>query len=111
MPLLLVLHDPAPATEAALTGAAWDIAESHWRPAPNLLLVETGVSAAYLAEHLRAALRRAAAAGGGEAADDGQPLLVAECGAAFATGWDGEGGAWVAERLSEPPPGDRQDAA
>lgn len=95
MPLLLVLHDPAPEAEAAVSAAVWDLAESHLRPAPNALLVESGVSAAYLAGHLAAALRRAEA-------EDAAPLLVAECGPAAARGWTGEAAAWLAERLSEP---------
>jgi hypothetical protein len=66
MALHLVIHRPeappdsgiAAAIRAALIDAAWEIADSHWSPTAEALLVSTDLSAAYLVAHFRAGLAR-----------------------------------------------------
>ena len=59
MPLALVIHDlPAgSAAVKALFDAIYEIAPAHWPMSEGALLAATGVSAAYLRDHLLRALR------------------------------------------------------
>ena len=66
MTLQLVIHHPdhpagsaaAAAERDALRDAAWEVADSHWAPSDEALLVSTDLSAEYLLAHFRAGLAR-----------------------------------------------------
>ena len=72
MPLALVIHDlPAgSAAVKALFDAIYEIAPAHWPMSEGALLAATGVSAAYLRDHLLRALKEA---GYGRAKVEGLP--------------------------------------
>jgi hypothetical protein len=66
MPLSLILHDLAglaPDDEKRFFEAIFQIAPEHWRILPGTTLVSTGVSPAYLLDHLLRALPPEARAG------------------------------------------------
>ncbi|WP_419896800.1 hypothetical protein [Roseomonas sp. USHLN139] len=90
MPLLLVAHDQAPDGATALEDAVWQLAESHLT-FPGSLLVESAVSARYLAEHLRGAMRRAGYDGALLVTPLAEPTLV---------GLSSEAEAWIRARLA-----------
>ena len=66
MALHLVLHRPDPTADhetaedirAILADAVWEVAESHWVPAEDALLVSSDLSSDYLLVHFRRALKR-----------------------------------------------------
>lgn len=66
MTLHLVIHRPdAPtgseaeaAIRAALREAVWEVADSHWTPCDEVLLVSTDLSPDYLLSHFRKGLAR-----------------------------------------------------
>ncbi len=64
MPLHLVIHrPPSPGTEgeacrAALREAVWEVAESHWAPGDEAVLVSSDLSSDYLLSHFRRSLAR-----------------------------------------------------
>lgn len=90
MPLLLVAHDQSPDGALALEDAVWQLAESHLT-LPGSLLVESAVSARYLVEHLRGAMRRAGLDGA---------LLVTPVTTANWDGLSAEAGEWLRARLA-----------
>ena len=64
MSLCLVLHDLrglSAAAEKAFFDAIYELAPDHWRVTGEAVLVGTGVSPAYLRDHLLRALARAGA--------------------------------------------------
>lgn len=101
MALCLVIHRPealgelpagdSPAMRSALADAVWEVAETHWSPAPDVTLVVTDLSPDYLLSHFRRALARR---GFGQAG----LLVVLRC--AEGAAWEGlpaEAAAWLAE--------------
>jgi hypothetical protein len=66
MTLHLVVHQPEPNADpdvveeirATLADAVWEVAESHWAPAEETMLVSSDLSADYLLAHFRRALSR-----------------------------------------------------
>lgn len=90
MPLLLVAHDQAPDGAAALEDAVWQLAESHL-VLPGSLLVESPVSARYLLDHLRGALRRVGKQGA---------LLVMPVQSADWDGLSADAEEWIRSRIS-----------
>lgn len=89
MPLLLIAHDQPPEGAAALEDAVWQLAESHLT-LPGSLLVESAVSAPYLVEHLRGAMRRAGFGGA---------LLVTPLSQPSWDGLSAEAEEWIRSRL------------
>jgi hypothetical protein len=94
VPLALVIHDlPAGSDPAkAMFDAIYEIAPEHWPISDGALLAATGVSPAYLRDHLRRALK----AGGYQAGI----MLVTRLGDKAA--WSGlppEGEAWLREMI------------
>jgi len=66
MPLSLIVHDLAglpPEDEKRFFEAIFQIAPEHWRVTEGVTLAETGVSPAYLLEHLLRCLPQGARAG------------------------------------------------
>jgi hypothetical protein len=66
MTLHMVIHRPttpadgeeAAAARAALREAFWEVADSHWAPADEALMVSCDLSASYLLSHFRTGLAR-----------------------------------------------------
>ena len=66
MALHLVLHRADPTADhetaedirAVFADAVWEVAESHWSPAEDVLLVASDLSSNYLLVHFRRALKR-----------------------------------------------------
>jgi hypothetical protein len=66
MTLHLVIHRPgasagsddAAASRAALLEAVWEVADSHWAPTDEALLVSCDLSSAYLLSHFKVGLTR-----------------------------------------------------
>jgi hypothetical protein len=89
MALLLVAHDQASEGAQALEDAVWQLAESHLA-LPGSLLIESPVSARYLADHLRSTLRRAGLEGA---------LLVTALTQPIWSGLSPEAEEWITARL------------
>ena len=97
MTLHLVIHRPEPQADAeadglirtALRDAVWEVAESHWSPGGEALLVASDLSPDYLLSHFRRAMARRGFA-------DPGLLLVVQIGdrAAFA-GLPADAAAWA----------------
>lgn len=100
MTLHLVIHRPAAlggesakAERDALREAVWEVADSHWAPTEEALMVSCDLSAAYLLSHFKAGLTR-------RGHPDPGMLLVVPMGEAAA--WSGlppDGDSWVRETL------------
>ncbi|HEV7268875.1 MAG TPA: hypothetical protein VGN83_28810 [Falsiroseomonas sp.] len=99
MTLHLVIHRPdaaegstaEAAIRSALLDAVWEVAESHWAPCKEVVLVSTDLSPDYLLAHFRQALAQRG---------HGEPgmLLVAPVGPATAwCGMPADVEAWMAE--------------
>jgi transposase InsO family protein len=64
MPLHLVIHCPpsqdaaGEACRTALREAVWEVAESHWAPSDEAVLVSSDLSSDYLLSHFRRSLAR-----------------------------------------------------
>jgi len=66
MALHLILHRADPTTDhetaedirAVFADVVWEVAESHWAPAEDALLVSSDLSSDYLLAHFRRALKR-----------------------------------------------------
>jgi hypothetical protein len=99
MTLHLVIHRPdaAPgsASEAAirtaLRDAVWEVADSHWSPCEEALLVSTDLSPDYLLAHFRAALEQRGHPG------HGMLFVVPVSEAAALAGLPEDAAAWIAE--------------
>jgi hypothetical protein len=97
MTLHLVIHRPsAPAgseqegaERAALREAVWEVADSHWAPSDEALLVSCDLSAAYLLSHFKVGLSRRGHK------DPGMLLIVPMGEDAAWTGLAEDGDAWV----------------
>ncbi len=101
MTLHLVIHRPAApaggepeaAERTALREAVWEVADSHWAPTEETLMVSCDLSAAYLLSHFKVALARRGHADPGF-------LLVVPMGAEAAwTGLPQDGEAWIKDLL------------
>ncbi|KAA2214996.1 hypothetical protein [Teichococcus oryzae] len=90
MSLLLVSHDQDTPGAQLLEDAVWQLAESHLT-LPGSLIVESAVSAHYLLEHLRGALRRAGREG---------TLLITPIASAEWAGLSAEAEAWIRSRIA-----------
>jgi hypothetical protein len=99
MTLHLVIHRPG-ATEGsdaeaairtALGEAVWEVADSHWAPCNEALLVSTDLSPDYLLAHFRRALAQRGHP------DPGMLLVVPFGAAAVWSGLPEDAEAWVAE--------------
>lgn len=101
MTLHLVIHrpnDPAgsegeAALRAALRDAVWEVADSHWAPCDEALLVSTDLSPDYLLDHFRGGLARRGHS------DPGMLLVVPVSAKAAWSGLPAEAETWISELL------------
>ena len=99
MTLHLVIHRPdaAPGTEAegairaAMRDAVWEVADSHWSPCDEALLVSTDLSPDYLLAHFRKALAQRGHA------EPGMLFVVPVGQAAAWSGLPADAEAWLSE--------------
>lgn len=99
MTLHLVIHRPdaatgSPAEEAirtALREAVWEVADSHWAPSDEVMLVSTDLSPDYLLAHFTKGLARRGHA---------EPGILAVVPVGATAAWSGlppEAATWIAE--------------
>ncbi|WP_372623676.1 hypothetical protein [Falsiroseomonas sp.] len=99
MTLHLVIHRPdaaegstgETAIRAALSDAVWEVADSHWAPCKEAVLVSTDLSPDYLLAHFRQALAQRGHT------DPGMLLVVPVGPTASWSGMPADAEAWIAE--------------